>query len=101
MKPFQQIFSKKKTKLQGKKKIARLSHFLENLTWLRYDYCIDLSKILGQVFECPEMDETFFFDLKATPHVFKGENKNDFMVIIDHHPLNLNPFFRRSNSIQM
>ena len=26
------------------------------------------------------MDETFFFDLKATPHVFKGENRNDFMV---------------------
>ncbi|CAG5113885.1 Oidioi.mRNA.OKI2018_I69.chr2.g7975.t1.cds [Oikopleura dioica] len=49
MKPLINIFSKKKVKLQG------------------------------QVYECPEMDETFFFDLKATPHVFKGENRNDFM----------------------
>ncbi len=40
------------------------------------------------------MDETFFFDLKATPHVFKGENKNDFMVIIDHNPKKANSFFQ-------
>jgi len=101
MKPFLQIFSKKKTKLQGKKNKHFCYFGFEKKRKKGYVFYHYLSKFSGQVFECPEMDETFFFDLKATPHVFKGENKNDFMVIIDHNPKKLTAFFRRLNLIRM